>query len=389
VIAFAAALAMALIGCGSPPQEAGESALAAANSAGPDKLREVRERVMDESRFEFAHLANALGYGWAGGCYGGVGDDMRREDGAKDAAGRPVIRWISNYDGSGSCGSGDQHRRLKISYAFREYLKIIPDLDNLKVEENVPEELSTQNIGWWPAEGKLIINRTYTFTDSYTATKSDTFSHSTSLTATYGGELSPFGAEFNLTLGGEHSTTKEDKNEVQKQQATTLELPIPADHCVISRVLVMRTKKTLPYTADLEIDADVSLEGFMRASASGGNFHREYRGKGHRPDVTDTFGAADRASFYDDVRGRLNAGAWPWNWTEMMANKDDFDHGAVVNWAMESLESKFRTKTLNHAQITGQMTSIEGRDITIDAKAYPKDSPECQTISKRSGPNQI
>jgi hypothetical protein len=349
-------------------------------------LRDWQAQVIKLSAKELAHIAFSLGYGWPGGCQGGIGEDMRNEWSAdgKSTAHR------SNYDGSSQCGPGNQapERRLNIIYHWDtpSFKELDIQMDKKRTKGTKLATLYNMVAGWAPVESKITLNISRTATDSITAMRTDILRESGELTMEFGTGIFGFGQKTTakVSIGGEHQFAKTSTTTETETFGLSRDIILPPNKCLVVSFERLEEEYLVPYTAHIELNATAELQGFMRAEASGGNFHRLHRDKNHRPDVSHVFGSASGKPFWEAIQAEKAGNSYPWLWQEAMANQDGFDHGAVIDSSIKKLNELFMKQNKHVFRLNGFFNVIKGGQVKSTVRIIPNSDPACAKAGNRS-----
>jgi Aerolysin toxin len=385
-----AATSLATASCRSRTQSDQSSPTAAADKSPQQSmehsLRNWQGQIIKHSGQELAQIAFALGYGWPGGCQGGIGEDMRSEwsnDGKTTA-----LR--SNYDGSGACGPGNQapDRRLNIVYHWDDpnFKKLDIHMDKKRAKGTKLATLYNMVAGWAPVESKITLNITRTATDTVTAMRTDILRESGELTMEFSTGILGFGQKTTakVTIGGEHQFTKTSTTTETETFGLSRDIILPPNRCLVVAFERLEEEYLVPYTAFIELNAQIEFQGFMRAHAAGGNFHRLHRDKDNRPDVNYVFGSPNGTPFWEAILAEKNANTYPWLWKEVYANKEDFDHGAVINSAIQNLSDRFVSQQRHIFNLNGYFSVVKGGQVKSTLRMIPNSDPTCAKAGNRT-----
>ena len=349
------------------------------------RLRDWKASVMEASRQPLADTANALGFGWAGGCNGGVGDDMHVEWGAQDA----TSSYVSTYDGTGGCGASNQapDRRLSVIYHWDKpgFRNLNIDMTKRKTTRMALKSLYTLVTGWAPVESKVSFNVSRTISNSVTARQTNILRESGELDLEFDATVFGMGMKTTgkLVIGGEQQTGQDVVASETDTFGLSRDIVLPAKQCIIITFERLEEEYTVPYTADVALTGTAELSGFLRAKDNGGNFHREHRNDSSRPSIRYTFGVPGAVPFWEAVNTEKASNSFPWMWNDAMANRDGFDHGAVINSSLASLKANFVAGHKNVFKVRGLFDVIKGGQVKSTVRMLPNTDPSCAKAGNR------
>ncbi len=349
-------------------------------------LRDWQAQVIKLSAKELAEIAFSLGYGWPGGCQGGIGEDMRNEWSADSK----TTAHRSNYDGSSQCGAGYQapDRRLNIIYHWDapSFKELDIQMEKKRTKGTKLATLYNMVAGWAPVESKITLNITRTATDTITAMRTDILRESGELTMEFGTGIFGFGQKTTakVSIGGEHQFAKTSTTTESETFGLSRDIILPPNKCLVVSFERLEEEYLVPYTAHIELNAQAELQGFMRAEASGGNFHRLYSDKDNRPDVSYVFGSANGKPFWEAIQAEKTANSYPWLWQEAMANQDGFDHGATINSSVNRLNDLFVKQNKHVFRLNGFFNVIKGGQVKSTVRIIPNSDPTCAKAGNRT-----
>ena len=215
---------------------------------------------MDQTMSELAYLAQYLGYGWCAGCQGQwVGEDFIRNGDSWEAS---TLRDCTGYKAED---------RLKIrykdfSFAIKDIKYGDPVIQDLKPQEFYTGYLRNDD----PHEATFEINRDETATRMVTheTTSSWQASHELGISVSYTppGETGGFGFTASYNFGYQHGQTTTDSEGKQEQRTFAIKTSktLKANTKAKYRIMVAKTRTTVPYTATIIAKFSVDLCGFMR-----------------------------------------------------------------------------------------------------------------------------
>ena len=317
-------------------------------------LEQAKSRIMDVTLTNLATLAQAMGYGWTGGCrtrWPGI--DFRREGDT----------WTSNYQQP--CEGYKAANRLKITYenlSFKvksmEYGK--PVVDSMKpILQDVGE---VQNEDSLPAKTTVTreIKTVRTVIQSSTSRWKAGVGASISLKYTSpglaaGAAVGTFSAS--VTLSGEKESGVVNKDENGEIAWDIMRVREPQTVGGLSgtkyHINVARKNVTVPYKATIQVQFSAKLEGFLRwGGGKGGknpNFHEEYQGSEDRPDFPYTIGSSTEP-FYEVLKRESQRDDKPWLWNDM---KQQYE------WLPEVIDA-LTNESLYEFELEGKFHDVSG-----------------------------
>ncbi|EDO47855.1 predicted protein [Nematostella vectensis] len=233
-------------------------------------LSEVKTRVLDTTMHPLAQLANYLGYGWCSSCRAQyVGEDFRRNGDSWEA------------DTKGPCNGERSHQRLKIHFGdFTFKIKNItygtPVVQTMR--PSVHYSGTIRNDDSSPLTHKVEREVRDTRTVTHTTTSSWKRARELGIELSYTPPTS-FGAKVAFKFNYETSTTTTD-SETNTQQFVdkVMSQKTLAPHSAAEyRIMLTRSRTTMPYTATIITQFSVELDGFLRwgggFSGDSNNFH--------------------------------------------------------------------------------------------------------------------
>lgn len=371
-----AILLLSLTGCGKPISTDSSSLASVENKT--INVQDYKKALMERSRAPLAVLANALGYGWTGGCHGGVGEDMNL---VWDTQGSG--HWISNFDGSAACGAANQdpNRRLNIKYDFYQSIKSIEPLMARKtVKKSEIKRIDRIFFGALPSAREASPQKSYTSQETISNTVTDTISGSMEMTLEFSAGLFGFGSKTStkFNIGGSHATARQSMTLEGDTLGAGDSIPIPANHCAIVDIMRISTVTTVPYTATVQVLASAELSGFLRATACGGNFHKTLRGNASRPGYTYKLGKAGKESFWGAINDDKNLNNSDFDYIQASANHDCSDHGKDIDWSIAVLKQSFTSSPVQLFKMRGYAENVKGTAIKMEPHIYPANSAQCK-----------
>ncbi len=379
ILSLTTFMSLSFLACSKKAAEESNSNTASIDASN-DSLKVAKIAIINSSRIPLANLANSLGFAWAGGCHGAVGEDMKTVWESKETA-----FLVSNFDGSPDCGPQGQHNkdRLKIKYAFTQDIKEIETHLEKKVTSNLLIK-SFNQASFSPNSVKQNIELpvSYTYANSVTNSVTGTFSSSVELGMEFGGSL--FGlatakTTIKTTIGGSVGKTSTTQETDSTTVTPKVAFELPPEHCAVITGEVYGAKTTIPYSATVEVLAAVELQGYMRVKACGGNFHRKLRNKKDHEAVAYVLG--DKTDpFWDKLSIERDINNGMFDYTAAMMETDCFDHGKEINAAIASLDEAFGEKKVQSISFNGILEEVRSTNIVFKPHIYPAGSEECKGL---------
>ncbi|KAH9488921.1 hypothetical protein Btru_058742 [Bulinus truncatus] len=280
----------------------------------PDSCDRVKAQMIEKTLIPMSYLANMLGYGWCAGCKGlYVGEDFRRIE--EDT-------WVA--DKTARCDGFKSNHRLNIKFDnWRFEVKEI--IYGKIVEDYLPPTTADQGIA--RNEGSIVSNDEYTrkiiVQNSVTQTSTSAWKKGHTLGISIDlSILGIIGSSRSYSFNYEESNAKgtEIGNQTVKEFNVKISRPLPANSYTEWRVLVKRSRKTLPYTAIVAAKFSAEFQGFLRwggaYKSSTTNYHKSFRGSGKRPTINYPFGN-DSVPFYTALKHQSESLSEPWLWMAM------------------------------------------------------------------------
>ena len=345
-------------------------------------LDQAKSRVMDVTLTNLALLAHAMGYGWTGGCRSkSPGMDYRREGDT----------WKSNYQEP--CEGFKKDNRLKITYenfSFKvknmkygkpvtDNLKpIVQDVGVIRNEDSLPSETTIRR------EIKTVRTVVHSSTSRWKAGVGASLSLKYNSPGAAGAVAGSFSAS--VTLSGESQSGQVDTNENGDVNWETLRAIESQNINGLSgatyRLNVARKNVTVPYTAVIQVQFSVKLEGFLRwGGGKGGNspnFHEEHQGSDSRPDVTYTMGSSEE-SFVKVLKRQSQRGDSPWLWNDMRQKYD---------W-LSNVVNVLTSERLYEFTLEGKFYDVSGLNFDVKWADVPLWTRRSKINSTRSQGNPI
>uniref|UniRef100_A0A0B7A872 Aerolysin-like C-terminal domain-containing protein n=1 Tax=Arion vulgaris TaxID=1028688 RepID=A0A0B7A872_9EUPU len=312
-----------------------------------DDFYSVKTRVMDTTRSRMAYLSHYLGYGWCSGC-------------SSQSIGEGFIRngdsWIADKNGPYCEGYKADHR-LNMAYGNWSF-----GIKEIKFGEPITEEMYPET-----ADSGIIYNHDNTEateTISRTETVKRTVTHVKTSSWKVGQELGlkfsyvGVGASYKFSYENSETTTDSTGKEQSKEFKVSTSKTLAPNSAASWKLVVLKTRKTIPYTATIIVRFSTELQGFLRwgGGYNGGstNYHHEYRGSEKRPTFNYRFGNAETA-FYTDLKRQNDTNSMPWMWTDMKAHYSDGQS------RIDDLCNEY-----NYVfELRGQFQDVEGKQVDL------------------------
>ncbi|XP_001639919.2 aerolysin [Nematostella vectensis] len=317
-------------------------------------LSEVKTRVMDTAMNPLARLANYLGYGWCASCRAQwVGEDFRRNGDSWEA------------DKKGPCNGYKGHHRLKMHFGnFKFGIKRIK-YGNLVIQSMKPEVYysgTVRNNDPTPLIHKVEREVRDVRTVTHTTTSSWKASHELGVEISYTppGATGGFGGKVSYKFNYESSSTTTDTNTntqwfIDKVMSEKTLAPYTAAEY---RIMLTRTRITVPYTATIIAHFSAELDGFLRwgggYNGDSTNYHYQHRGSKRRSTVKYRFGDAS-TPLYQDLKDKSSRNIRPWQWHDMTSR---------YQYA-QSLINQLADERLYEFTLTGQFEDVVGQDASV------------------------
>jgi hypothetical protein len=330
-----------------------------------------------------ASLANAMGWGWAGGCNNYVGQGFDRVDDG----------WLAHFSNSSECPGYMSDKRLGIAYADWGFDLVDVIFDKPTQSDLTPELIDSGTLNNWDSDQSKL--QTYTANTQRTATVTDTktstfnFQSETTLGFSYtppsvSGGFGFSGSE-KLIFGQTNQTGQSTANTETQQSSYQVQSNVPAYARVPWSVILSKAMSSVTYTAIIRPRFSVQLKGFLRwggndPNGPDTNYQQDYAGKGDRP-ITDTkdwakFGGG-KLSFADDLRNKSANRITPWQWDRLLRQHPD-----VQSYL------DFLTNTKNYEfPITGRVDNVQGTrfDVRYEATEYNPAHPHSIARAAHAG----
>merc|ERR1719245_26965 len=302
---------------------------------------------------DLAYLAHYMGYAWCAGCRGQyVGEDFRKDGDS----------WKA--DQSHMCSGHKWQERLEIAYGDWDLIisdmaygdTVLTDL----VPETIDEGQFTNNLRFPTTQ---VVERETQVTRSVSHTDENTWTHNVAaeITVAYSPPDATGGpsSSFTFTYGHEWGSTtiNEEGEEDVETFSTSAEVTIEPYSSIGFRLILLKTKRTLPYTATILISFSVELKGFMRWGGNGGttNFHIDEHGSDNRNTIHYKFGD-ESVPFYEDLKDKSDQNELPWMWEEMRAT-----HPSVQSY-IDDLQYESRYQF----ELRGKFDDVSGKEVIVE-----------------------
>ena len=344
-------------------------------------LSDVKTRVMDVTMKDLAYLAHYLGYGWCAGCRGQyVGEDFRRSG----------DEWHASK--AGPCDGYKADHRLKLKYGdFKFTVKDIkygsPVIQSLQPTVFDSGRVVNDDVSKLVHKLEREIRSVRTVT--HTTTSSWKYAHELGIEISYTppGATGGVGGKVNYKFNYEKSSTTSDStsNQQYKSIKLTSQKTLNPHSAATYRIMLTKTRSTVPYTATVIAHFSAELNGFLRwGGGSGGNsknYHKDHSGSGSRPTVNYHFGSAS-TPFYTDLKRQSDRGSYPWLWSEMKNRYSGAQ--SVINSLTDerryefTLTGKFEDVIGQHAEVQWKTENLSGkkRSLIGEQQLNEEDFPE-------------
>ena len=320
-------------------------------------LEDVKTRIVDVTLNNLGLLANALGYGWCGGCRTKwSGEDFRREGDT----------WKSNYQEP--CSGYMKEDRLQIVYenfAFKvkkmDYLRPVAK----ELKPIVQDVGQIKNRDALPTTTKIVREIKTVRTVTHTSETRFGSKFGASVTLSYKspplGDIlaGSFSASITLSGGNEGSEINKDEEGNIKWDIVRIREPQTTNGNSGSsyQITTSRNKVDVPYKATIQVQFTAKLEGFLRAGAE---FNQPHKGSHKRPHFPYTIGSSNKP-FYEFLKLASKRGDHPWLWHDM---KQKYSHA-------QDYIDKLTDKSLYEFELDGTFHDISGLDFRVKWSDIP------------------
>ncbi|KAK6963442.1 Biomphalysin 7 [Biomphalaria glabrata] len=321
-----------------------------------DEKSRIQTRIMDTTLWNMANLAHFLGYGWCYGCRGlAVGEDFIRNGNTWAAATTPF--WDSRCDGD---KNGERLNLVFDNWGFgvKEIVygqSVIEDLQPETVDSGVIYNKASSPV-------TESIERSKTIQDTITHTTTSTFTNSHELGISLNFDIGIVSGGTSYTFKYESSTTTTNEQSISQTEGftKTSKIELGPMEGAKYRVILSKSRTTIPYTAVVTTKFSTEMKGFLRWEDGDGNFHQMYRTNRNRPTFNYRFGDAS-VPFYEALKKQSDRNEGPCMWGMLFQKFPNARH--VINRLTDEPQYQFT--------LTGKLEKVEGTYINVEWEKIP------------------
>uniref|UniRef100_A0A182YTP9 Aerolysin-like C-terminal domain-containing protein n=1 Tax=Biomphalaria glabrata TaxID=6526 RepID=A0A182YTP9_BIOGL len=272
-------------------------------------LGKVKERIMDVTQSNMALLGHILGYGWAGGC---------REPYVGEGYNRVGDTWEA--DESSGCNGYMSDYRLNMVYGNWDF-----ELVNMNKGIQVTTQLEPETIDSGTSINNdstpltVQLSKMFTVTRQVTHTVTDTWEETHNFGVNF--KYAAYGASAQLYYDFLYKTSKTTvtNNNIEDVKTFTVNIEKTQEPHTVKKwkLMLSKSRTTLPYTATIRVKFSVDFQGFLRwgggRNGQDTNYHHQYRGSEDRPSFHYQFGDKS-VPFYEALKEQSNKNSLPWEW---------------------------------------------------------------------------
>ncbi|KAH9499561.1 hypothetical protein Btru_078122 [Bulinus truncatus] len=254
----------------------------------------LKHRIMSTNLVNTANLAHMMGFGWCHGNRGvNIGDDFER-------VGDIWMASTKYFWPSSSCDGHKCGERLKIVYDSGD----IYNSHDKETEESFEKSQAVED------------TITHTVINSWSNIQEAEISLTFHITYISVGLSTSYTTKYENSSSTTNEKSTQTSNMIERSTTKTL----PPFSSAKYRVMLSKTRTTIPYTAVMNLKFSVEFQGFLRwGLGSTANHYYQQKGSPKTQTLSYSFGDAS-VPFYRSLKNQVESQSAPWLWDEMLKN---------------------------------------------------------------------